>query len=111
VKPDIVFFGENLPLGFFQKREVDLPSADLLLVLGTSLKVQPFADTMHMVSGSAPRLLLNYERVGEVDDHSELGFKFDRRNNYRDVELLASIDDGVRLLCDLLGWRGEVGHS
>ena len=38
VKPDIVFFGENLPAKFFSFT-IDMPQADLLIVMGTSLEV------------------------------------------------------------------------
>ncbi len=38
-KPDIVFFGENLPERFFELNLTDLYRADLLIVMGTSLKV------------------------------------------------------------------------
>ena len=41
--PDIVFFGEQLPDRFFQLRYNDFQSCDLLIIMGTSLKVQPFA--------------------------------------------------------------------
>lgn len=40
VKPDIVFFGENLPLRFFKHAKYDFPQCDLLIVMGTSLAVQ-----------------------------------------------------------------------
>jgi len=43
VKPDVVFFGENLPPRFFHCAEKDMPKCDLLIVMGTSLVVQPFA--------------------------------------------------------------------
>jgi NAD-dependent SIR2 family protein deacetylase len=43
VKPDIVFFGESLPQRFFQLVSQDFSRADLLIVMGTSLVVQPFA--------------------------------------------------------------------
>jgi Sir2 family len=43
VKPDIVFFGEALPEAFFERVQQDMPACDLLIVLGTSLMVQPFA--------------------------------------------------------------------
>ena len=43
MKPDIVFFGESLPQRFFQYMASDFSKADLLIVLGTSLTVQPFA--------------------------------------------------------------------
>lgn len=40
VKPDVVFFGEALPQRFLL-HVVDFPTADLLLILGTSLQVCP----------------------------------------------------------------------
>lgn len=43
VKPDIVFFGENLPEKFHQCILTDFEKCDLLIVLGSSLVVQPFA--------------------------------------------------------------------
>lgn len=43
VKPDIVFFGEDLPTRFFVCVEKDFPKCDLLIILGSSLTVQPFA--------------------------------------------------------------------
>jgi NAD+-dependent protein deacetylase sirtuin 2 len=74
VKPDIVFFGENLPSRYFTLRESDLHNADLLIVAGTSLKVTPFADTMHYCNVKAPRLLVNRDRVGEVNAFSDVSF-------------------------------------
>lgn len=39
IKPDIVFFGEELPQHFFLYL-TDFPMADLLIVMGTSLEVR-----------------------------------------------------------------------
>lgn len=49
VKPDIVFFGEKLPARFFQMLHEDFPRCDLLVVVGTSLTVQPFASLIGQV--------------------------------------------------------------
>eukprot|EP00879_Flechtneria_rotunda_P004889 GHRR01005163.1.p1 GENE.GHRR01005163.1~~GHRR01005163.1.p1 ORF type:complete len:451 (+),score=183.15 GHRR01005163.1:273-1625(+) len=65
VKPDVVFFGEPLPARFHRRRLADLPQADLLIVMGTSLVVQPFAGMIGAVPDSIPRLLINMSRVGE----------------------------------------------
>ncbi len=35
VKPNVVFFGEDLPEKYFQHAE-DFPKADLLMIMGTS---------------------------------------------------------------------------
>ncbi|OUM56904.1 hypothetical protein PIROE2DRAFT_49168 [Piromyces sp. E2] len=42
VKPGVIFFGENLPPKFFKSLHDDIPKCDLLLILGTSLKVSLF---------------------------------------------------------------------
>ncbi|PJF18102.1 Sirtuin family, catalytic core small domain-containing protein [Paramicrosporidium saccamoebae] len=41
VKPDIVFFGESLPKAFDDHIATDCNEADLVLVMGSSLKVHP----------------------------------------------------------------------
>jgi NAD-dependent SIR2 family protein deacetylase len=48
VKPDIVFFGENLPAKFFDEAEISSLFADLLICVGTSLEVYPFAGTVQV---------------------------------------------------------------
>lgn len=56
VKPDIVFFGESLPQNFHLNRT--LPSAaDLCIILGTSLSVQPFASLPGLCQEGVPRLV------------------------------------------------------
>lgn len=41
MKPEIVFFGESLPESFRTCLEADREEADLVIVMGSSLKVQP----------------------------------------------------------------------
>lgn len=43
MKPDIVFFGENLPELFHRAMKQDKDEVDLLIVIGSSLKVRPVA--------------------------------------------------------------------
>ncbi|XP_075458352.1 NAD-dependent protein deacetylase sirtuin-3-like isoform X2 [Ascaphus truei] len=63
VKPDIVFFGEDLPKNFngFSK---DFPKADLLIIMGTALEIDPFASIVNSARPNIPRLLLNRDLVG-----------------------------------------------
>ncbi|KEG11227.1 putative silent information regulator 2 [Trypanosoma grayi] len=63
VKPDVVLFGEKLPVSFFQAYE-DIMETDLLLIMGTSLQVHPFAELAFKVRPDVPRVLFNLERVG-----------------------------------------------
>lgn len=44
IKPDIVFFGENLPNEFHSKFAQDKSKLDLLIVMGSSLKVAPVGE-------------------------------------------------------------------
>ena len=65
VKPRIVFFGEALPHAFHAGIVEDFPRCDLLICMGTSLTVQPFASLIDRVPASTPRLLINREAVGK----------------------------------------------
>ncbi|XP_078489170.1 NAD-dependent protein deacetylase sirtuin-2 [Ciona intestinalis] len=114
VKPDIVFFGEPLPRRFFNLRYEDFRLCDLLIVMGTSLKVHPFASLVDGVEDTTPRLLINREKCGESDPLMKLmggggaGMDFDSDKAYRDVCWLGDCDDGCLALADLLGWKNEL---
>lgn len=58
VKPDVVFFGEALPEEFYSILSHP-PRADLLLVLGTSLSVQPAASLVLTLAGKVPSIIIN----------------------------------------------------
>ena len=60
VKPCIVFFGEDLPERFKTLYEEDFSQCDLLVVMGTSLQVQPFAGLVYRVPQTTPRLLVGH---------------------------------------------------
>lgn len=95
VKPDIVFFGEALPSAFGEKSH-QAAMADVVLILGTSLTVYPFAGLPDMARPGTPRVLFNMERVGSLGGRAD------------DVMELGSCDDGIRNLADELGWREEL---
>ncbi|KAF5897525.1 NAD-dependent protein deacetylase sirtuin-3-like [Clarias magur] len=100
VKPNVVFFGEDLPEKYFQ-HETDFPNADLLIIMGTSLKIEPFASLVNTVKSRVPRLLLNRHAVGPFER------KPLRRGDY--VEL-GDLVDLVRRLAEILGWHAEIQH-
>ncbi|KAI1104041.1 NAD-dependent deacetylase sirtuin-2 [Jackrogersella minutella] len=95
VKPDIVFFGEQLPENFYNNISVPA-TADLVLVMGTSLLVHPFAGLPRSAREHVPRVLFNLERVGDLGTRAD------------DVVRLGDCDSGVRELADELGWRAEL---
>lgn len=95
VKPDIVFFGEQLPEAFFVNRSKP-QEADLALVMGTSLSVQPFASLPGLVEEGVPRVLINMEQVGSVGSRPD------------DVLVLQKCDEGVKKLAAACGWLDEL---
>jgi NAD+-dependent protein deacetylase SIR2 len=95
VKPDIVFFGEQLPERFFNSAGL-AGTADLVLVLGTSLKVYPFGQLPRTAKDGVPRVLFNNEQVGDLGRRSD------------DVLELGDCDAGVRKLAAELGWLEEL---
>ena len=54
VKPDITFFGEDLPDTFRDSLMADRSSADLLLVIGSSLKVEPVSTVINHIDEATP---------------------------------------------------------
>lgn len=58
VKPDITFFGESLPEKFYSALK-NPPYADLVIVMGTSLEVNPAAQFPLIYSNSCPTILVN----------------------------------------------------
>jgi len=124
IKPDIVFFGEALPDRFFELSEEDFPKCDLLIVMGTSLQVHPFAGLIHEVREGVPRLLINMEVVGAKpappEDASKefmkyyrksTSFAFNDPDNHRDALFKGACDDGVQKLADALGWGEELEEA
>jgi NAD-dependent SIR2 family protein deacetylase len=63
-KPNVVFYGEGLPVKFFESLQ-QLPEVDLIIIMGTSLKVNPFAMIPYLPEIHAYKLVLNMEEVGE----------------------------------------------
>ncbi|XP_056622160.1 NAD-dependent protein deacetylase sirtuin-3 [Triplophysa dalaica] len=100
VKPNVVFFGEDLPEKYFQHAE-DFPKADLLMIMGTSLKIEPFASLVNTVKSTVPRLLLNRDPVGPFERQPL------KRGDYME---LGDLVDSVRKFADILGWHSEIQH-
>jgi len=95
VKPDIVFFGESLPTRFFQHM-AKVNEADLVIIMGTSLQVMPFAALPQRAKEETPRVLINLERVGGIGSRRD------------DVLMLDDCDSGVRRLAKYLGWLDDL---
>ncbi len=59
LKPDVTFFGEELPLRAFYAAEGAMFNAQLLVVLGTSMTVYPAAGLPRNCPGGVPFVIIN----------------------------------------------------
>lgn len=98
VKPDIVFFGEDLPKRFYEFSK-DFGNADLLIIMGTSLSIEPFASMVNSVRPNVPRLLLNRHLVGP--------FKKKPLKN-TDVAEVGELTDSTTKFAEALRWTTEI---
>jgi len=105
VKPNIVFFGEQLPDRFYASVANDFSECDLLIVIGTSLVVQPFASLIGFPPPSCVRVLINRESAGESRMMLRQGFNFTERK--RDLFLQGDCDQVVTELISKLDWTKD----
>lgn len=94
VKPDITFFYESLPSRFYNCLS-DFETCDALIIMGTSLAVQPFADLINHVKTDVPRLLINMETLDHLFDFE----------NKRDAFFKGSCDEGVLAFMNEMEWK------
>jgi len=110
LRPNVVFFGEQLDPRFVTMSADDLNNADLVLIMGTSLSVEPFASLVQKVPHAVPRLLLNrhvpyvmQRRPWELLTPSALS---KRRPLRKDASILGECDDSALQVMRALGWEG-----
>ena len=92
VKPDVILFGEALPKSFERSLQADMRAADLVLVIGSSLKVFPVAQILNHVPETVPQVLINKEPL----PHRKRPFQH---------SLIGEADLMVRHLSELLQWQ------
>merc|ERR1719414_809724 len=95
MKPDIVFFGEGLGDEFHKLVAVDKNEVDLLIMIGSSLKVRPVALIPSSIAPEVPQILINREPLSHLTP---------------DVELLGDCDGIINQICSMLGedWQEPV---
>ncbi len=96
-KPDIVFFGENLPKRYFEHENELVDSCDLLVIMGSSLVVTPFCNLAVSIGKDVPRLIINRELPEMLESHKRAG----------DVFMPGDCDESVAKLVRLVGWEKE----
>lgn len=90
MKPDITFFGEALPDAFSRRLvDHDRYQTDLVVVIGTSLKVAPVSELVPFLPPHIPQIYVSRTPVAH--------------HNF-DIDLLGDCDVVVAELCRRAGW-------
>ena len=121
--PDVVMNDDDLPDEFFEQLDKDFHECDLLIVMGTSLQVEPFPGMIEDPPLDVPRVLINKEPVvtyveelGEKngklveisEDRLSQKFKFGHFFNRRDIFLGGDLQSNVLELIKELGWEEDL---
>ncbi len=90
MKPDITFFGEALPDTFSERlTNHDKDLVDLVIVIGTSLKVAPVSEVVPYLPDNIPQMYISRTPVAHVEF---------------DIDMLGDCDVVVAELCRRAGW-------
>jgi NAD-dependent histone deacetylase SIR2 len=90
MKPDITFFGEALPGDFFDRlKDVDKDKVDLVIVMGTSMKVAPVSEIPNFLPRDVPQIFISRDPIHHI--------------NF-DIQLLGDCDVIVTELARRAGW-------
>ncbi|KAF2472231.1 SIR2-domain-containing protein [Lindgomyces ingoldianus] len=90
MKPDITFFGEALPANFFDRLKTqDKDKVDLVIVMGTSMKVAPVSEIPNFLPRDVPQIYISRDPIHHI--------------NF-DINLLGDCDAVVAELARRAGW-------
>lgn len=92
IKPDIIFFGEKVSKSF-NRQFAKISEADLVIVMGTSLKVHPFSELLKSISDDTPLVIINKE-LPKIAKENLLFLEGD-------------IETTITSLCEELNWNIE----
>ncbi|KAF2733174.1 NAD-dependent histone deacetylase SIR2 [Polyplosphaeria fusca] len=95
MKPDITFFGEALPNDFFMRLKTeDHDKVDLVIVMGTSMKVAPVSEIPNYLPREIPQIYISRDPIHHI--------------NF-DINLLGDCDAVVAELARRAGW--DLSHK
>ncbi|KAI9857247.1 MAG: NAD-dependent histone deacetylase sir2 [Vezdaea acicularis] len=92
LKPNITFFEDDLPEDYHHRLEKDIPIADLVIIMGTSLKVKPVSEIVQRLPKSVPQILISRHPAEHVNV---------------DITLLGDCDRIVDYVSQSVGWTLE----
>lgn len=88
LRPHIVWFGEMVPL--LEKAANEVASADILLIIGTSLQVYPAASLMHYLETNRPIYLIDPSEMNSGENLPNL------------IHIQKKATEGIKVLDEIL---------
>lgn len=85
IKPDVIFFGEGLNMKLLEKARNDFSQADLVLVLGSSLTVEPAASFPLMTVRNKGKMVIVNSQKTPYDDLAIMRFN-DLKSVFNEIE-------------------------
>lgn len=95
MKPDMTFFGEPISQSYAPRLEEDKSKVDLLVIIGTSLKVEPVNDMLLEIPPHVPQIWISKDRC------TREGVKVD-------IELLGECDLILEEIARRAGWSAAL---
>lgn len=95
LKPDMTFFGEKIANSYAPRLEIDKHKVDLLVIIGTSLQVEPVNSMLLAVPASVPQIWISKDRC-------------QREGVKVDIELLGECDLVLEEIARQAGWEGSL---
>ncbi len=72
MKPNVILFGEQLPVDVLVAAQQDTSICDLMVVIGSSLTVEPVADLPLIALGHGARLIIVNYQPTHLDDRADV---------------------------------------
>ncbi|KAL2430593.1 NAD-dependent protein deacetylase hst1 [Exophiala dermatitidis] len=95
LKPDMTFFGEHISYSYAPRLEEDRDKIDLLVIIGTSLKVAPVNEMLTAIPPTVPQIWISKDRC-------------QRQGVKVDIELLGECDVVVEEIALRAGWTSAL---
>lgn len=77
LKPDVILFGEQMPIHPWQAAEREIKQCDLLIVVGSSLEVNPVAKLPYDVIAKGGKLIIINQQITYINSRADIVFRED----------------------------------
>jgi NAD-dependent SIR2 family protein deacetylase len=97
LKPDMTFFGEDIADSYAPRLKLDKSKVDLLVIVGTSLKVEPVNEMLLNIPPTVPQIWISKDRC-------------QREGVKVDIELLGECDLILEEIARRAGWQDALSE-